>query len=96
VTDVNYKIFFILYKYVCLTLRMDSLFTKSSVSITELPFDKAEPPLFLERFEEEKVPEKGTLRLLARVAGNPIPVITWLRCSQKISRILALDSEVFL
>ena len=47
--------------------------------ITELPFSKPEPPLFLERFEEEKVPEKGTLRLLARVTGNPTPKISWLR-----------------
>jgi hypothetical protein len=53
--------------------------TNSYISITELPFDKPEPPLFLERFEEEKVPEKGTLRLLARVTGNPTPEITWLR-----------------
>lgn len=55
------------------------LVTNLDVSITELPFDKPEPPLFLERFEEERVPEKGTLRLLARVTGNPTPVITWLR-----------------
>lgn len=61
----------------------ETLVTKLDVSITELPFDKPEPPLFLERFEEERVPEKGTLRLLARVTGNPTPVITWLRYVQQ-------------
>jgi hypothetical protein len=66
-----------------LTLEKEALVTNSDVSITELPFDKPEPPLFLERFEEERVPEKGTLRLLARVTGNPTPQITWLRYSQQ-------------
>lgn len=61
----------------------ETLVTNLDVSITELPFDKLEPPLFLERFEEERVPEKGTLRLLARVTGNPTPVITWLRFVQQ-------------
>jgi hypothetical protein len=57
--------------------------TKLDVLLAELPFDKPEPPLFLERFEDERVPEKGTLRLLARVTGNPTPVITWLRFVQQ-------------
>jgi hypothetical protein len=61
----------------------ETLVTNLDVSTTELPFDKPEPPLFLERFEEERVPEKGTLRLLARVTGNPTPVITWLRYVQQ-------------
>jgi hypothetical protein len=66
-----------------LSLETETPVTNLDVLITELPFDKPEPPLFLERFEEERVPEKGTLRLLARVTGNPTPVITWLRCVQQ-------------
>jgi len=59
-----------------------------------LPFDKPEPPLFLERFEEERVPEKGTLRLLARVTGNPTPVITWLRYVQQKQQHSCLVEQI--
>lgn len=40
---------------------------------------RPEPPLFMERFDEKKVPEKGTLRLEAKVTGNPVPQVTWYR-----------------
>ncbi|KAJ4429601.1 hypothetical protein ANN_21787, partial [Periplaneta americana] len=58
--------------------------TTASLVVEELPFDKPEPPMFIERFEEEKVPEKGTLRLLARVTGNPTPKIIWLRNNEPL------------
>lgn len=37
-----------------------------------------EPPMFVERFEEQNVPQNGTIRLPARVVGNPEPEIEWL------------------
>lgn len=43
-----------------------------------------EPPLFLKRFDEKKVPEKGVLRLEARVAGNPTPEISWFRNNERL------------
>lgn len=48
------------------------------VYFTEFP-DNAEPPLFVERFEEQTVQEKDTIRLFARVIGNPVPEVYWLR-----------------
>lgn len=47
--------------------------------IAELPGTKPEPPMFVERFQEQRVPDKGTLRLMARVVGNPTPDIAWFR-----------------
>ncbi|KAL1117088.1 hypothetical protein AAG570_004416 [Ranatra chinensis] len=47
------------------------------LSPNELPQPQA--PLFVERFEEQKVREKGTIRLVAKVVGNPIPSVTWFR-----------------
>lgn len=38
-----------------------------------------EPPLFIERFQELTVFEKDTIKLCARVTGNPEPEIHWLR-----------------
>ncbi|CAA9993168.1 unnamed protein product [Nesidiocoris tenuis] len=40
---------------------------------------KHQAPLFVERFEEVQVSEKGTIRLTAKVDGNPIPSVTWFR-----------------
>lgn len=45
---------------------------------------RPEPPLFLERFDEKKVPEKGTLKLEAKVTGNPTPKITWFRNNEPL------------
>lgn len=39
----------------------------------------AQPPFFEERFEGQTVPEKGTIVLPAKVSGNPVPEVTWLR-----------------
>lgn len=36
-------------------------------------------PMFVKRFEEQIIREKGTIRLAAQVVGNPIPTITWFR-----------------
>lgn len=35
--------------------------------------------MFIERFEELVVPVNSTIRLTARVTGNPVPEITWLK-----------------
>ena len=44
-----------------------------------MPSGAPEPPLFTERFQELTVPEKGTFKLVAKVTGNPVPEVTWLR-----------------
>lgn len=46
--------------------------------LTEQPTGNAEPPLFIERFEEQIVPQKGVIRLLAKVLGEPVPEVQWL------------------
>lgn len=40
--------------------------------------------MFIERFEEMTVPEKSTIRLHARVTGNPPPEIYWLRNNEQL------------
>ncbi|CAH1395279.1 unnamed protein product [Nezara viridula] len=52
---------------------------ETSAQLNVLELKRAQAPLFVERFEEQKVQEKGTIRLTAKVIGNPIPSITWLR-----------------
>ena len=44
-----------------------------------MPSGAPEPPLFTERFQEVTVPEKGTFKLIAKVTGNPVPLVSWLR-----------------
>ncbi|KAJ8898143.1 hypothetical protein PR048_003503 [Dryococelus australis] len=56
--------------------------TTASVIVEELK--SLEPPLFVKRFQEEKVPEKGTVKLVAKVTGNPVPEITWLRNNEPL------------
>lgn len=46
--------------------------------------ENAEPPLFINRFQEITVKEKGIIRLNAKVTGNPVPTITWYRNNQII------------
>lgn len=46
---------------------------------TEIQVGALEPPLFTERFQELTVPEKGTIKLFAKVTGNPRPQVYWLR-----------------
>lgn len=43
-----------------------------------------EPPLFLERFEEMLVKQKGVILLKARVIGNPVPEISWLKDNRQL------------
>lgn len=47
--------------------------------------ENAEPPLFINRFQEITVKEKGTIKLQAKVTGNPVPTITWYRNNQIIT-----------
>lgn len=47
--------------------------------------ENAEPPLFINRFQEITVKEKGTIHLTAKVTGNPVPIITWYRNNQIIT-----------
>lgn len=42
--------------------------------------------MFLERFDEKKVPEKGVLRLEAKVSGKPTPKVTWLRNNEPLKK----------
>nr|XP_031826010.1 titin-like isoform X2 [Nomia melanderi] len=53
--------------------------TKATLTVEKIPTGAPEPPLFTERFQELTVPEKGTFRLVAKVTGNPVPEVTWLR-----------------
>lgn len=40
--------------------------------------------MFVERFQGSTVTEKGTIRLRARVIGNPVPEVFWLRNNEPI------------
>lgn len=55
-----------------------SIDTTANLTIEEYVPD-TEPPFFIERFEEQIVPQKGDIVLPAKVSGNPTPEITWLR-----------------
>ncbi|XP_014601987.1 PREDICTED: titin [Polistes canadensis] len=56
------------------------------LSSKEIPSGAPEPPLFTERFQEVIVPEKGTFKLVAKVTGNPVPEITWLRNNEPLEK----------
>lgn len=53
--------------------------------ISEPTEENAEPPLFINRFQEITVKEKATIKLVAKVTGNPVPTITWYRNNQIIT-----------
>lgn len=53
-------------------------FNNQNFLFLEPPSGNAEPPLFVERFEEQNVPQKGVIRLPAKVSGNPVPEVEWL------------------
>lgn len=55
-----------------------SVETAANLTIEEYVPD-AEPPFFIERFEEQIVPQKGEIVLPAKVSGKPTPEIQWLR-----------------
>lgn len=48
-------------------------------NLTEMPSGAPEPPLFTKRFQEVTVPQNGTFELVAKVTGNPVPEVSWLR-----------------
>lgn len=51
-----------------------------------MPSGAPEAPLFIERFQEVVVPEKGTFKLVAKVTGNPVPEVTWLRNNKPLEK----------
>lgn len=57
----------------------------NDVIISEPTEENAEPPLFINRFQEITVKEKGTIKLTAKVTGNPVPTITWYRNNEIIT-----------
>ncbi|CAH0684241.1 unnamed protein product [Chilo suppressalis] len=59
--------------------------TSAVITIEEPTEENAEPPLFINRFQEITVKEKGVIKLVARVTGNPVPIITWYRNNQIIT-----------
>lgn len=54
-----------------------SVETSATLTVEECASGNPEPPFFVERFEEQRIPEKGTIKLPAKVSGNPVPEITW-------------------
>ncbi|KAF5301261.1 hypothetical protein FQR65_LT00961 [Abscondita terminalis] len=56
----------------------------AQLTVEEFSVDKPEPPMFTERFQGLTVTEKSTIRLFARVIGNPVPTITWLRNNEPL------------
>uniref|UniRef100_A0A1B0CIW0 Titin n=1 Tax=Lutzomyia longipalpis TaxID=7200 RepID=A0A1B0CIW0_LUTLO len=52
--------------------------TSCTLTVEEPESGNPEAPFFVERFEEQSVPQNGTIRLPARVLGNPVPEILWL------------------
>ncbi|XP_043063754.1 titin isoform X2 [Drosophila ficusphila] len=57
---------------------LGSVETTANLTIEEPTSGNAEPPLFVERFEEQNVPQKGEIHLPAKVSGNPVPEVQWL------------------
>ncbi|KAK3921146.1 Titin, partial [Frankliniella fusca] len=56
--------------------------TTATLTVEELP--RPEAPLFIERFQEQKVKENSTIKLVAKVTGNPTPQITWFRNNEPL------------
>lgn len=52
--------------------------TSAHLTVEEITFNE-QPPFFVERFEGQAVPEKGIIVLPAKVSGNPVPEVKWLR-----------------
>ncbi|XP_026687375.1 titin-like [Diaphorina citri] len=49
------------------------------IQVKWLKCSPGQAPLFIERFEEKTVKEKGTIRLMAKVKASPAPSIVWFR-----------------
>lgn len=60
--------------------------TKATLTVEKIPSGAPEPPLFTERFQELTVPQKGTFKLVAKVTGNPVPEVTWLRNNKPLEK----------
>uniref|UniRef100_A0A182JJK3 Titin-like n=1 Tax=Anopheles atroparvus TaxID=41427 RepID=A0A182JJK3_ANOAO len=56
-----------------------SVETSAFLTVDESNIGNPQAPLFLERFEEQSVPQGGAIKLPAKVTGNPVPEILWLR-----------------
>ncbi|KFB36534.1 hypothetical protein ZHAS_00003679 [Anopheles sinensis] len=56
-----------------------SVETSAFLTVDESNIGNPQAPLFLERFEEQSVPQGGSIKLPAKVTGNPVPEILWLR-----------------
>lgn len=57
--------------------------TSANLTVEEFS-DNAEPPFFVERFEPKTVPQNSKIVLPAKVSGNPVPEITWLRNNEPL------------
>ncbi|CAH1179306.1 unnamed protein product [Phaedon cochleariae] len=57
--------------------------TNAHLTVEEFP-ENEEPPMFVKRFEEQNIPAKSPLVLKARVIGNPIPEVSWLRNNEPL------------
>ncbi|XP_059620360.1 titin-like [Phlebotomus argentipes] len=55
-----------------------SVETSCILTVEEPESGNPEAPFFVERFEEQSVPQNGTIKLPARVLGNPVPEVLWL------------------
>lgn len=60
------------------TNKLGTVDTAANLTVEETT-KNTEPPFFLERFEEQTVPQNADIILEAEISGNPMPEITWLR-----------------
>ncbi|TGZ48419.1 hypothetical protein DBV15_02782 [Temnothorax longispinosus] len=60
--------------------------TRATLTVEKVPSGAPEPPLFTKRFQEIIVPEKSTFKLVAKVTGNPVPEVTWLRNNKPLDK----------
>ncbi|XP_011861803.1 PREDICTED: titin-like isoform X2 [Vollenhovia emeryi] len=60
--------------------------TRATLTVEKVPSGAPEPPLFTKRFQEIIVPERGTFKLVAKVTGNPVPEVTWLRNNKPLDK----------
>ncbi|EZA47270.1 Titin [Ooceraea biroi] len=67
--------------------------TRATLTVEKVPSGAPEPPLFTERFQELVVPEKGTFKLVAKVTGNPVPEVTWLRNNKPLEKSLNITES---
>ena len=67
---------------------------ESSATLTvEENVTNAQGPLFIKRFEEVLVRQTQTIKLTAKVTGNPVPEITWLRNNKPLKQTDRIKSS---